>query len=280
MNQVKAQITLAGVVVGLIGVAFFSAKAVMVKLGYQYDVDPITLLLFRMLFSLPFYVIIATYQQVARPLKFEVRDLVILLFLGIVGYYMASYFDFLGLQYISAGQERIILFVYPTLVLFLSRLFLRTPIKRMQVLAILVTYVGVLITFYPQLSSASLAGDYFKGAGLVFVSALTYASYLVGSNYLIPKMGAARFTSLAMIVACLCVIIHYSITRDFDLWNYPTEVYIIGVSMALISTVIPSYLISFAIKQMGASNFSILGSLGPLCTITLEIGRASCRERV
>ena len=193
---------------------------------------------------------------------------------------LASYFDFLGLQYISAGQERIILFVYPTLVLFLSRLFLRTPIKRMQVLAILVTYVGVLITFYPQLSSASLAGDYFKGAGLVFVSALTYASYLVGSNYLIPKMGAARFTSLAMIVACLCVIIHYSITRDFDLWNYPTEVYIIGVSMALISTVIPSYLISFAIKQMGASNFSILGSLGPLCTITLEIGRASCRERV
>ncbi|MEL7147500.1 MAG: DMT family transporter, partial [Bacteroidota bacterium] len=189
MNEQKAQITLAGVLIGLTGVAFFSAKAVMVKLGYRYEVDPITLLLFRMMFALPFYVLIASYQQFNRPQKIARKDLGILILLGVIGYYLASYFDFLGLQYISAGQERIILFVYPTIVLLVSRLVLKTTIKPMQVMAILVTYVGVVITFYPQLTSASFSTNYFHGAGLVFLSAFTYASYLVGSSYLIPKMG-------------------------------------------------------------------------------------------
>ena len=269
MNQVKAQITVAGIAMGLTGVAFHSAKAVMVKLGYQYEVDPISLLLLRMLFSLPFYVAVATYQQVTKPASIKLKDLAMLVLFGILGYYMASYFDFLGLQYISAGQERIILFIYPTIVLLLSRVFLGVTIKRMQVIAICVTYLGVVITFYPQLAGSDVSGNYFTGAGFVFLSALTYAAYLTGSSYLIPRLGATRFTSLAMIVACLSVIIHYLVTSDLDLWQYPKEVYIIGFLMALISTVVPSYLVSSAIKQMGASNFSILGSMGPLFTIIL-----------
>lgn len=268
-ENAKTQFTVYAVVIGIIGVAFFSVKAVLVKLAYQYDIDTISLLLFRMLFSLPFYLAIAFHKHKTDPIKIERKDILLIILLGIIGYYLASYFDFLGLQYITAGQERIILFVYPTLVLILSRIFLKKQINGYQLIAVLITYLGVVITFYPQLSTSSFSGAYMSGAIFVFLSAITYAAYLVGSQWLIPKLGAARFTSLAMIVACLSVIIHYVLTSNFDLLNYPMEVYAIGVLMAVVSTVIPSYLVSYTIKLIGASNFSILGSLGPVFTIAL-----------
>lgn len=265
----SGEFTLIAVVAGVLGVGFFSAKAVMVKLAYQYEIDTITLLLFRMLFALPFYVAIAAHKSIVRPVTVSGKDFFLIITLGVIGYYLASYFDFLGLQYITAGQERIILFVYPTIVLLLSRVFLKKRINRYQLVAVLITYIGVVITFYPQIASSSLSGDYLSGAGFVFLSATTYAAYLVGSQALIPRLGAARFTSYAMIVACISVILHYLLIKDFRLTGYPTEVYIIGVLMAIVSTVIPSYLVSYTIKIIGAPNFSILGSLGPVFTIAL-----------
>lgn len=265
----SGRFTLLAVIAGIFGVGFFSAKAVMVKLAYQYDIDSISLLLFRMIFALPFYVLIATQKTISRPVRIRRNDIFLIIILGVIGYYLASYFDFLGLQHITAGQERIILFVYPTIVLILSRVFLKKRINRYQFIAVLITYVGVVITFYPQIASASLTGNYLIGAGFVFLSAVTYAAYLVGSQALIPRLGAARFTSYAMIIACISVILHYTLTRDFDLTGYPSEVYVIGILMAVVSTVIPSYLVSYTIKIIGAPNFSILGSLGPVFTIAL-----------
>lgn len=256
------------VFLGILGVVLFSAKAVMVKIAYQYDVLPVPLLLLRMLFSLPFYATMAFLRKPAHPDKIVKKDYLWIVFFGMMGYFIASYFDFLGLQYIQASLERIILFLYPTIVLFMSRIFLKQRITRLQILAILISYLGIIITFWGAV--AIEGSDVILGGLLVFVSALTYAGYLVGSGWLIPKFGSVTFTSYAMIVACLSICIYYGLTQDVGrLWQYDTEVYGIALAMAVLSTVIPSYLISESIKGLGAPNFSIIGSLGPVSTIIL-----------
>ncbi len=253
---------------GISGVLLFSSKAVMVKYAYLYEVDTISLLLLRMLFSLPFYLIVILIQKPARSSVMAGKDYLFLVLFGILGYYLASYFDFLGLNYIKAGLERIILFIYPTLVLLISWLAFREQVTSRQVMGIIVTYAGVILVFITEISLSEQINVIFGGA-LVFLSALTYASYIVGSGWLIPKFGATLFTSYAMVVSCICVCLHYFFTSNTSLLSLPTEVYWIGLLMAIFATVIPSYLISFSIKGLGANNFSILGSLGPVSTILL-----------
>lgn len=256
-----------GVILAILGVILFSAKAVMVKLAYTYQIDHLTLLLFRMLFAFPFYLAIAIYKTSKRIQKISSKDYVWLILFGFLGYYLASLFDFMGLQYIKAGLERIILFIYPTLVVLISWLFFKKKLSRNQFLAILVSYLGVLITFWDEIG---VSGDtVYWGGFLIFLSALTYAAYLVGSGWLIPKFGVLRFTSYAMIVSTICIILHYAAVSNFDLFHYPKEIYFLGLAMALFSTLLPSFMVSAAIKRLGASTFSIFGSLGPVSTIIL-----------
>ena len=253
--------------IAVLGIVLFSAKAIMVKLAYRYEVSSLHLLLFRMLFSLPFYLLVLYFYKSAPSEKIKKEDYLWLVFFGFIGYYLASYFDFLGLQYIKAGLERIILFIYPTLVLLISRIFLKEKISVKQVIAILITYFGVIVTFSGELQ---YTGEHILlGGFLIFLSALTYASYLVGSGWLIPKFGVLRFTSLAMIVSTVCVIVHYLIVGRTSIFGYAYQVYLLGFLMAVLSTLIPSFLVSLAIKKIGASNFSIIGSIGPISTIVL-----------
>ncbi len=256
-----------GILFAILGVVLFSTKAVMVKLAYQYKVDHVTLLLFRMGFALPFYMFIAFWKKPLHPKEIRIKDYVWIVFLGFVGYYLASLFDFMGLQYIKAGLERIILFIYPTIVVLLSWLFFRKIMTRSQTLAILLTYLGVVVTFWNEIQIQGESALW--GGFLIFLSAITYASYLVGSGWLIPKFGVLQFTSYAMIVSTICVGIHYGISGDFELIHYPWEVYALGLAMALFATLIPSFLVSAAIERLGASTFSIFGSLGPISTIVL-----------
>ncbi|AXT59878.1 DMT family transporter [Aquimarina sp. AD10] len=257
-----------GIIFAIIGVVLFSAKAVLVKLAYKYDISSEHLLLFRMLFSLPFYIGVVLIKQRKNSQEARKKDYLWILFFGIIGYYLASYFDFLGLQYIKAGLERIILFLYPTLVIIISKVFLNKRISNRQLQAILITYIGVLITFWGELQLEN-TGNLYLGAILVFMSALTYAIYIVGSGWLIPKFGVIVFTSYAMIVSSLCIILQYVIFDRTDILSYPLELYLICIAMAIFSTIIPSYLVSAAIAKLGASNFSIIASLGPFSTIIL-----------
>ncbi|MDG1805299.1 DMT family transporter [Flavicella sp.] len=256
-----------GVVLAVLGVILFSAKAIMVKLAYHYEIDSVSLLLLRMLFSLPVYVVIAFVTRKQTNQSIKKTDYLWLVFFGFVGYYLASYFDFEGLQYIKAGLERIVLFVYPTLVLIISRLFLKTKISRIQIFAIFLTYLGVLTAFSGELDLSS--ENLYLGVGLIFMSALTYAMYLVGSGWLIPKFGVVRFTSYAMIISTICVLLHYIFTHEIDLLGYPQEVYFLGIGMAILSTIIPSFMVSKSIELIGSSNFSIIASIGPISTILL-----------
>ncbi len=265
--EIKQQINTSGIVLAITGIVLFSAKAVMVKLAYEYEINSTHLLLFRMLFCCPFYIIIALRQKPTKPDAIGKRDYLWLMFFGFIGYYLASLFDFLGLQYISAGLERIILFVYPTLVLLISKLFLGIKITRIQLVAILITYLGVLSTFCGDVSTIS--DDLYLGGVLIFMSALTYAMYLVGSGWLLPKFGVLCFTSYAMLISTGCIVLQYLILDRTSLWDYPWQIYALGVAMAIFSTLLPSFLVSGAISKMGASNFSIFGSLGPISTILL-----------
>src|SRR5690606_15168285 len=245
-----------------------SSKAIFVKLAYAHGAYTLDLLLLRMLFSLPFYVailiVVAPNKTVGKPSK---RDFVWLSIFGFLGYYLASYFDLLGLNHIGAGLERIILFVYPTFVVLLHWMFFKKRIGKVQTLAIAITYMGVLVTFWDALDTS---GDrVMLGVVLVLLSALTYASYLVGSGWLIPKFGVLRFTCCAMIVSTLCVVVHYLLRGNWEGFDYPLAVSLYGLAMALLATLLPSFLVSASIERLGASNFSILGSLGPVSTIGL-----------
>lgn len=266
----KSSKTGIGILFAILGVILFSAKAVMVKLAYTYDVDHLTLLLFRMIFALPFYVAIAIFakpQKNQNLQKISSKDYFWLFLFGFLGYYLASLFDFMGLQYLKAGLERIILFIYPTIVVLLSWVFFKKRLTRTQFLAILFTYLGVLITFWDEIG---ISGEtVYWGGFLIFLSAFTYAAYLVGSGWLIPKFGVLRFTSYAMMISTFCIIFHYAMVSDFDLFHYPKEVYYLGLAMAIFSTLLPSFLVSEAINRLGASTFSIFGSLGPVSTIIL-----------
>ncbi len=261
---------LIAVVVGIVGVLLFSTKAVLVKLAYQHEVDAVTLLLLRMSFAIPFYLTVIFTK--ARPLSSTTRREYVFVFLfGFLGYYLASYLDFQGLKFVKAGVERLILFAYPSLVLIISYVALRERILRSQILAIAVTYVGILLVFLPEVEAAANSKTLVGGL-LVLLSALSYASYIVGSGWLIPKFGALRFTSYCMTVSCLLVMVHYAVQQSGNLQvvlSLDAPVYGYALLMAIISTVLPSYFISYAIKEIGANQFSIFGSLGPISTIVL-----------
>ena len=257
-----------GVFLGVLGIVLFSSKAVMVKLAYKYNVDAITMLLLRMLFSFPFYVVIAyLYRNKNKEVKTTKNDYYWVVFFGVVGYYLASYFDFEGLTYIKASLERIILFVYPTIVILLNRLFFKQPITKFQALAIFLSYLGIVIAFSDEVDVSG--NNVYLGGFFVLLSAITYASYLVGSGWLIPKFGVVKFTAYAMLVSCFCVFIHFSFMGETDLFNLPWQVYGFGLLIAVFATVIPSFLVSTSIKMISSSNFAIVAGVGPISTIVL-----------
>lgn len=252
------------------GIIMFSAKAIFVKMAYTYQVDTVSLLLIRMVMALPFYILIAIFSsyQKMKIQKMNIKQVFTIAALGFAGYYLASYFDFAGLSYISAGLERLVLFIYPTLVVLITAILYKRKVPGRQALAIIVTYFGVFLAFF---QNANLSGPEGTGTGvsLVLASALTYAFYLVGSGTIIPQIGSVRFTSYAMIISCLSVVLHYYLKGNTDLFDYPKEVYRIGAGMAIISTLVPSFMISEAIKRIGPSRVAIISSIGPISTIIL-----------
>tara|TARA_R110002050_G_scaffold74772_6_gene160262 strand:+ start:25970 stop:26872 length:903 start_codon:yes stop_codon:yes gene_type:complete len=257
-----------GIAIGVLGIVLFSSKAVMVKLAYNYRVDAISILLLRMLFSFPFYVVIAyVYGRKHNDYVIERKDYAWIVFFGFVGYYLASYFDFVGLTYIKASLERIILFIYPTIVILLNKFFLKQPINKIQAGAIGLTYLGIIIAFWDEVVISGT--DTYLGGFYILLSAITYASYLVGTGWLIPKFGVMKFTAYAMLVSCVCVFIHYGIINKTNLFSFTWEVYLLGFLIAVFATVIPSFLVSASIKMISSSNFAIVAGVGPISTIIL-----------
>jgi drug/metabolite transporter (DMT)-like permease len=247
----------------------FSGKAVIIKLAYRHGVDAVTLLALRMVFSAPFFLALAWWAgrgAAVRPIA--PADLRAVLAMGLIGYYLASYFDFLGLQYITAALERLILFVHPTFVMLLSAVFFQRPVTRRDLAALGLSYLGIALVFGNDL--ATQPGNVLLGSFWVLLSALFYAAYLMGSGRLVGRVGSLRFASYAGLVSCVAVVAHYFVMRDAVLiFSQPAEVYGLALLMAVVSTVLPIVLTSEGIRRIGASHASIIGSVGPIATIFL-----------
>ena len=244
----------------------FSGKAILVKLAYYQAVDAVTLLALRMLFSAPFFLVVAwrhAGQKDLTPLR--PYDYLALLILGLLGYYLSSLFDFIGLQYISAGLERLILFLYPTMVVVLSALILGKPFGRKEMVALLLSYAGIGVVFADEINLNS--EHLLLGAGFVFASTLTYAAYLIGTGEAVARIGASRFTAYAMLVACAATLIQFLFTHPPQALILPMRVYQLSVVMAIFSTVLPVFMLSAAIRMIGSSHTSLIGSLGPVATL-------------
>jgi drug/metabolite transporter (DMT)-like permease len=257
-----------GALIIFIGAICFSSKAILVKLAYNYHIDAVSLLTLRMVLSFPFFAGVLAFsvrKDTSAPI--EKKDWFYLIILGILGYYLSSYFDFKGLEFITAGLERLILFIYPTLVVLLSAVLYKKKIKRTEILALLLTYSGIAVVFLNDLQFDQ--SNVTIGGLLIFGSAFTYAFYLIGSGKLIPKIGAVRYNSISMMVSTLIVVVHYFINAEGNLLHYDWQVYALSLVMALVATVIPSFLLAEGIRLIGAGKAAIIGSVGPVSTIIL-----------
>ncbi len=260
-----------GPLCAVLGVLGFSFKAILIKLAYAWHpVDAVTLLTLRMLFAAPFFVAMAWWAS-SRPgaLPLARRDWRDLAWLGFIGYYLASLLDFMGLAYITAALERLVLFLYPTMVVLLSALLRGKPVTRRTVAALLLSYSGIAVVFAQDAGLAGDARGVWTGGALVFASAFLYASYLVGAGDVIARVGSMRFIAWAMLASAAFVFVQFVVTRDVALLRVPPSIYGISFAMAVFSTVLPTWLVAEAIRRIGANASSLVGSLGPLFTIGL-----------
>ena len=258
-----------GLALAMFGAVAFSGKAIIVKLAYRYGVDAVTLIMLRMLFALPFFVALAWWAGRGQP-KLSARDWRVITLLGFSGYYLASFLDFWGLQYISASLERLILYLGPTLVLLLGRVLFKRRVARAQLVALAVSYLGVLLVFGHelQLDGRNTA----VGAALVFGSTLSYAIYLVFSGEEVKRLGAARLTGLASSVACVLCILQFVVLRPLDsALAVAPQVLWLSLLNATLCTFAPVLMVMMAIERIGAALASQAGMIGPVSTIAMGV---------
>ena len=266
----ERQQRLSGALMVVVAAIAFSGKAVIIKLAYRHGVDAVTLLALRMIFAAPLFAVLAWWAVRSSAVQdLSGPDLRGVLALGLVGYYLASYFDFLGLQYITAALERLILFIHPTFVLLLSALLFKRRITWNDVVAVLLSYLGIGLVFGHDVMTQP--GNVVLGAFWVLMSALFYSAYLIGSGRLVGRVGSLRFASYAGLISCVAVVLHYLVVApDLALIaRQPAPVYWLALLMAVVSTVLPIVLTSEGIRRIGASHASIIASVGPIATIFL-----------
>lgn len=270
MPSRSSKLSAAGFLITLAGSILFSTKAVIVKKAFaDIKIDALSLLTLRMVFSLPFYVTAAwLVGRNESKASLTAKEWVQVLVVGAFGYYISSYLDFEGLRYISAGLERLILFLYPTFVVFINLILFKQKINKLQWVALALTYTGIAIAYAGELKLDHTQSGFYLGSGLVFLCAITYAIYIAGSGKLIPKVGATRFTAYAMLSATAGIFIHFLVQNKGELGTLSgTGYWGFGIAIAIFATVLPSFLISNGLKRIGSNNVAIISSIGPVSTI-------------
>lgn len=269
MSNKKYTISLIGFIITLLGALLFSTKAIIVKKAFgSIRVDYLTLLAVRMVLSLPFYVgaaLLAHRREGTTPISR--RQWWYIIALGLCGYYLSSLLDFIGLQYISAGLERLILFLYPTFTVLINRYVFGQRMHRWQRWALLLTYAGIGVAFAGELRIDTGNPQFYFGSLMVFCCAITYAIYIAGSGRMVPVVGVTRFTAYAMLAATGGVFAHFLLRGAYALPAQTTALWGYGLLLAIIATVIPSFLVSAGLKRIGGTNVAIISSIGPVSTI-------------
>jgi drug/metabolite transporter (DMT)-like permease len=252
----------------MLGSIAFSGKAIIVKLAYRYGVDAVTLIMYRMLFALPLFMLMAWYAGRGKA-PISGRDWLGIVGLGFCGYYLASMLDFLGLQHISASLERLILYLNPTLVLALSVVVLKKKVTLKQLIAIGVSYCGVLVVFGHEVNFEG--GNVLLGGLLVFGSAVSYAVYLVYSGQMVQRLGSMRLVVWACLVACVFCIAQFVLLRPMSAAVVAPEVIWLSVLNATACTVAPVLMVMMAIERIGATVAAQTGMIGPMSTLLMGV---------
>jgi len=257
-----------GLLMAAVGAVAFSGKAIIAKLAYRHGVDAVTLIMYRMLFALPLFLLLSVWASRGKP-ALERRDWWVVCGLGFSGYYLASTLDFLGLQYISASLERLILYLNPTLVLVMGVLLFKRRVTARQMLALAVSYGGVLLVFGQEITH--VRPHALLGAALVFGSAMSYAVYLVLSGEEVRRLGALRLTGLASTVACVLCIAQFAVLRPLSAMVVAPEVIGLSILNAVLCTFAPVLLMMLAIERVGATLAAQTGMIGPMSTIAMSV---------
>lgn len=228
----------------------------------------------RMLLSFPFYLIVLFYSKDTITHSNKTKPVIWAIIMGLLGYHASSLFDFIGLQYVSAGIERIILFIYPTLAVLINLVFFKVAVSKKQWFAIGITYIGIGIAYWGEFRQIPDSSKFIYGSIMVFLCGVTYAFYLVGTGKLIPKLGSSRYTSIAMIAASFGIFVQYifaaiqkgNLTAALH-YQIPGQIIWYVVALALIATVIPSFLLNIGMKRIGSNDLAIVTSIGPVSTL-------------
>ncbi|WP_425197137.1 DMT family transporter [Polaromonas sp.] len=258
----------AGLLLATLGAIAFSGKAIIVKLAYRYGVDAVTLIMYRMLFALPIFAVMAWWASRGKAALTR-KDWLGVLWLGFTGYYLASFLDFAGLAYITASLERLILYLNPTLVLLLGLVLYRRRISARQIIGMAISYSGVVLVFGHEITL--LGPEAAWGALLVFLSAVSYALYLVYSGEMVKRLGALRLVGLATTVACLCCILQFLLLRPLGAAAVAPEVIWLSVLNATLCTAAPVLMVMMAIERIGAGLAAQTGMVGPMSTILMGV---------
>lgn len=257
-----------GLLLATFGAIAFSGKAIIVKLAYRYGVDAVTLIMYRMLFALPIFAVMAWWASRGKA-PLTRKDWLGVLWLGFTGYYLASFLDFAGLAYISASLERLILYLNPTLVLLLGLVMYKRRVSTPQIVGMAISYCGVVLVFGHEITLQG--ADAAWGALLVFLSAVSYALYLVYSGEMVRRLGSLRLVGLATTVACLCCLLQFMLLRPMSAAAVAPEVIWLSLLNATLCTAVPVLMVMMAIERIGAGMAAQTGMVGPMSTILMGV---------
>ena len=260
-----------GIAFALVGVLAFSFRPILIKLSYAaHPVSPVTLLFLRMTLSLPFFLAIGWWLRNREP-RLTRRDWAAIVGLGFLGYYLASFLDFIGLQWVGAGVGRLILYLFPTLVVLLSFLFLRKKPSWREIAALALSYAGIALVLSNQLAGENRL--FALGAALVFASALCYAVYLVAGSQMVKRVGSMRFTAYSTVIATIPAVIQFFALEPAGALELAPAVWGYAIILATASTVLPLFLQAEALRRIGANHFALIGAIGPVSVaITSALG--------
>jgi drug/metabolite transporter (DMT)-like permease len=262
-----------GIAFATVGVLAFSFRPILIKLSYAaHPVSPITLLFLRMALSLPFFLAIAWWLRNAEP-RLTARDWAAVVGLGFLGYYAASFLDFIGLQWVGAGVGRLILYLFPTLVVVLSFFFLKKTPGIREVLSLVLSYAGIALVVSNQIEATPEGKLFGFGVLLIFASALCYAVYLVAGSQMVKRVGSMRFTAYSTAAATVPAVLQFFLLEPLSALELPMQVWGYAVVLATVSTVLPLFLQAEALNRIGANHFALIGAVGPVSVaVTSALG--------
>jgi drug/metabolite transporter (DMT)-like permease len=265
----NTHMSLSGFLFTFFGAILFSTKAIIVKLAFHtISIDALSLLTLRMIFSLPFYLAAAFWiNQRKNNIRLTASQWINIICLGLFGYYLSSLFDFIGLQYVSAGLERLILFLYPTFTVLINTFIFKQKMIGIQFWALLLTYAGISIAYLGELKFETANPHFIFGSLLIFLCSITYAIYIAGSGKVIPVVGVTKYTAYVMLASTSGVFLHFIASGNYHNLESSASFWSYGLLLALVATVLPTFMISAGMKKIGSNNVAIISAVGPVSTI-------------